>query len=399
MSYPFASRYMDQFPKRLTEQIAQAVTFMSGAVTFVLAAASFMEPELITTFQITEARTALFYIGVFGTIWALARGMISEDTTVFNPEFALKGVTDFTHYIPDHWRGRLHSFDVKREFSELYKLKIVILAEEIVGIFLTSFILMYSVPANSERIVDFFREFTIHVDGLGYVCSFAEFEFRQEATESKKHARNAVDVRGDYYSTKHGKMAASYYGFLESYVHNPRSGLAAGHVPQSLRQHFQPRPTFPGLNPSMSDVDMQTRGGVRRRERSTRAPPLGSTAPPHSPLTSVLLDPHHQPRTTRPETLGTSGNRTRSSHGEEFTKRSIVMQESEHHLDDPDGEPYGPYESSGRLEESTWQTSPIRDPLAREDSEGTVPGQEHGVLGLIYQFQQVNRDNRMGGGG
>ncbi|KAG7134518.1 Autophagy-related protein 9 like [Verticillium longisporum] len=107
MSYPFASRYIDQFPKRLVEQVARSVTFMSGAITFTLAAASFLDPELFLGFEITKDRTALFYIGVFGTIWALAR-------------------------------GRLHSFDVKQEFSELYKLKVVILAEEILGIFLAS---------------------------------------------------------------------------------------------------------------------------------------------------------------------------------------------------------------------------------------------------------------------
>ncbi|KAM0285515.1 hypothetical protein ACHAQH_001465 [Verticillium albo-atrum] len=247
MSYPFASRYIDQFPKRLVEQVARSVTFMSGAITFTLAAASFLDPESFLGFEITKDRTALFYIGVFGSIWALARGMISEETTVFDPEFALKGVLDFTHHMPDHWHGRLHSFDVKQEFSELYKLKIVILAEEILGIFLASFVLIFSAPKSSDQIIDFVREFTIHVDGLGYVCSFAEFDFRK-GVGNQKQPQGVDDVREDYYMTKHGKMAASYYGFLENYVINPKTGMPGGHVPPSMRQQFQPPPAFPGLN-------------------------------------------------------------------------------------------------------------------------------------------------------
>lgn len=40
-------------------------------------------------------------------------------------------------------------------------------------------IFWFSLPDSSEAIVDFFREFTVHVDSLGYVCSFAVFDFNR----------------------------------------------------------------------------------------------------------------------------------------------------------------------------------------------------------------------------
>lgn len=395
MSYPFAVRYMDQFPKRLIEQVAQAVTFMSGAVTFVLAAASFLEPELFLHFQITKDKPALFWIGVFGTIWALARGMISEETMVFNPEFALRGVTDFTHYIPDHWQGRLHSFDVKREFAELYKLKVVILAEEILGIFLASFVLMYSAPRSSDRIVDFFREFTIHVDGLGYVCSFAEFDFKKE-TMGNKPALEAEDVRGDYYATKHGKMAASYYGFLENYVKNPKTGLPGGHLPPSMRHQFQPPPSFPGLNSPTLAADIQgSRAGRSRGGYGQNAwtPRLGPSMTAPSPMASVLLDPRHQPSAGGLETRNTQRSRGRHAHGEAVSRDAIHESGGSDNVDDE-----YLYESGGPLGESQWQTSPLK-PLSREQSAISEDEQQGtGVIGLIHQLQQAHRDNRMGTG-
>lgn len=397
---------MDQFPKRLVEQVAQAVTFMSGAITFVLAAVSFLDPELFLGFEITKDKTALFYIGVFGTIWALARGMISEETMVFNPDFALKGVTDFTHYIPDHWQGRLHTFDVKKEFSELYKLKVVILLEEIVGIFLASFVLMSSAPRSSDRIIDFFREFTIHVDGLGYVCSFAEFDFKKGAAETKQQPE-AEDVRGDYYSTKHGKMAASYYGFLENYVKNPKTGIPGGHLPPSmLRQHFHPPPSFPGLNsPTLAAEVQGSRAGRGRGSHGQAAwtPRLGPSMTAPSPMASVLLDPHHQPSAAGFEIRSPHGHRGRSSRDDQGVKRSVIQESGDSDADawtgskgkEEDDEELD--ESAGPLGESHWQTSPLKR-LSRENSEAPGMGQDTGVLGLIYQFQQAHRDNRMGGG-
>ncbi|GJC99824.1 autophagy protein Apg9 [Colletotrichum higginsianum] len=217
MSYPFASRYIDQFPKKMTEQFARTVTFVAGAITSVLAVASFLDPQLFLGFEITTERSALFYIGLFAAIWAAARGMISEETTVFDPDYALRNVIEYTRYMPDNWKDRLHTADVKREFSELYKLKMLILVEEILGILTASLVLIYSAPKCSDQIIDFFREFTIHVDGVGYICSFAEFDFKKGVGKTKQ-ATGAGDVREDYYSTKHNKMAASYYGFLDNYA-------------------------------------------------------------------------------------------------------------------------------------------------------------------------------------
>ena len=43
----------------------------------------------------------------------------------------------------------------------------------------TPFVLWFALPNCSDKIVDFFREFTVHVDGIGYVCSFAVFDFKR----------------------------------------------------------------------------------------------------------------------------------------------------------------------------------------------------------------------------
>ncbi|KAK2024791.1 autophagy protein Apg9 [Colletotrichum zoysiae] len=409
MSYPFASRYIDQFPKKMTEQFARTVTFVAGAITSVLAVASFLDPQLFLGFEITKDKSALFYIGLFAAIWAAARGMISEETTVFDPDYALRNVIEYTRYMPDNWNGRLHTADVKREFSELYKLKLLILIEEILGILTASFVLIYSAPKCSDQIIDFFREFTIHVDGVGYICSFAEFDFKKGVGKAKQQV-GAGDVREDYYSTKHNKMAASYYGFLDNYVINPRTGIP-GHLPPGSRQTFHPPPAFPGLSSPTLAADMQnSRMGRQDLARSraagggsgqqTRTPRFGPSMTAPSPMASMLLDPHHQPAAT---VFGIrSTHRNRAARGgyqgegviEELTEDGLGvdsrLQSQSAHEDET-------FDGSGPLGESVWETSPPKG-LSRESSMAETGEQDAGVLGLIYQFQQAHRNNPQSGG-
>ncbi|TDZ28085.1 Autophagy-related protein 9 [Colletotrichum spinosum] len=407
MSYPIASVYMDQFPKKMTEQFARSVTFIAGAITFVLAVASFLDPEHFLGFELVLGKSALFYIGIFAATWAAARGMISEETTVFNPEYALRSVIEYIRYMPDHWQRRLHTAEIKREFSGLYKLKVLILIEEILGIITASLVLIISAPKCSDQIIDFFREFTIHVDGVGYVCSFAVFDFKAAAGKEMKPSASG-DVREDYYSTKHGKMAASYYGFLENYVINPKTGMAS-HVPPGSRHHFQPPPAFPGLSSPTLAADMQgsrvnrhdiarvrTPGGLVGQARTPRFGP-SMTAP--SPMASMLLDPHHQPAATTATAFG--GRSTHKSRGQSGHRNQGILEEStEDSLGiDEHSRSQVPFdeeiEGSGPLGESLWETSPPKGP-SRENSTLNTEGQDGGVLGLIYQFQQAHRNNRQG---
>lgn len=399
MSAPFATHYMDLFPKVKTEMVARTVAFISGALATVLAIATVVDPDLFLGFEITHDRTVLFYAAIFTSIWAVARGSISAENTVFDPDYAMRGVIEYTHYEPEHWKDRLHSFDIKQEFSELYKMKLVIFIEEILGILTTPLVLFSTLPNKSDQIVDFFREFTIHVDGLGYVCSFAEFDFKKVAQAEKKPDDENADVRDDYYSTKHGKMEASYYGFMGNYANyalNPKAQSGA-QLPPAMQIHHPP-PVWPGLNspPLVADLHASRMGRSDLQARS-KAPRHRSGMPQPSPIASILLDPHHQP----PANFG--GARPQPQRQQRgaghAVERNIIeestIEESSYagkHQDDEEV-----YEHGGALDESAWQTSPART-LSRDNS-GIEPGKTPGagVVQMIYQFNEAQIKRRPGG--
>lgn len=255
MSYEPASKYVNQFPKEKTVLLSRFVVFVTGSFAAVLGIITLIDPEMFLGFEITKDKTVLFYIGLFGSILAFSRSMIPSESFVFDPETSLKVVAEFTHYLPEEWEGRLHTDEVKNEFSKLYDLKIMVIIRELASVIITPFLLWFSLSKSSERIVDFFREFTIHVDGLGYVCTFATFDFNVGKKKSGyKHKRmpgqgaydstdeDDYELRQNYYATTDGKMLKSYLNFLDHYGGDndgpTTSGSIYGHPPPPAGRHF-----------------------------------------------------------------------------------------------------------------------------------------------------------------
>ena len=418
MSYPFASRYLEQFPKDKTIQVSRFVAFVTGALASVLALASVIDPELFLAFEITPERTVLFYLGVFGTVWAVARGIVPEENLVFDPEYALTNVAEYTHYLPNHWRDRLHTNEVRADFATLYKMKLVIFLEEIVSIIITPLILWFSLPKCSDRLIDFFREFTVHVDGLGYVCSFAVFDFKKGGNNTATlDGEAAQDLREEYYSTKDGKMLASYYGFIDNYVNNQRPGLHP-----TAKSSFHVPPVFPGLMSPTLTAEAHGPTGKRpvRADRHKRAPtrsalsgvmagqPLAHQRTPRfaptgghaSPMGSMLLDPQHQPAPTGPWTQRRFGTQSRLRTSTKPLEDPLEDEEGA--LLDNDGRS-GADGSEGGADDShlgeSWKTTRAGtvDETGGEDVEATNeergPG---GILGLVYQFSKAQEGRGAG---
>ncbi len=102
------------WPKSLLTTMYSFVAFISGSFAAVLFLATVLDPDIFVHLEITSHRTVLFYLTVFGSILAVARGMIPEDNRVFDPELLMTEVITYTHYMPDEWKGQLHSKMVGR---------------------------------------------------------------------------------------------------------------------------------------------------------------------------------------------------------------------------------------------------------------------------------------------
>lgn len=252
LSNESALNYISQFPKELTNLSMKFISFISGSLVAILVILTILDPENFLNFEITEGRTTLFYISTLGAIFTICKNSINEDkNTVFEPEASLRYVAQFTHYLPIEWEGKYHTEEVKNDFCSIYNLRIVLILKEILSLVFLPYILYFRLPNNSSKIIDFFREFSVHVDGLGYICTFAMFNFENnkdkptnvfipessntKITNNKKiYNRDAAttinnnemknsnpELSKDYYTSNDDKMIKSYLYFLESYGDEP----------------------------------------------------------------------------------------------------------------------------------------------------------------------------------
>ena len=70
----------------------------------------------------------------------------------------------------------------------------LLFVEELASIVLTPFVLYFSLPACVPAILSFARDFTVHVDGVGDICSLAAFDFARHGNLKYGSPSNAPKV-------------------------------------------------------------------------------------------------------------------------------------------------------------------------------------------------------------
>ncbi len=99
------------------------------------------------------------------------------------------------------------------QFAALFQNKIVMFFHELLSVLIAPYIFLVSLPECASRIIDFFREFSLRVDSLGYVCSFAVFDFKHHGNAAYGAPADSTDAVDDYKTSKGGKMEASFLTF------------------------------------------------------------------------------------------------------------------------------------------------------------------------------------------
>lgn len=248
-SHKKAAKYLEQFHNDKLLGLARIVSFVLGSCVMVLLILSLIRQDLLTQFELSSGRTALWYIGVFTVIIAICRSIVPDTLRTDDPNRLMRAVIEYTHYDPKHWHGKYYSSDVHAEFSSLHKYKMSILLYELVGILTTPLLLCFALPKKSKEVVDFFREFTVHVEGVGYVCSFALFDFERHG-----NPRYGVPIHkapSKYHQSSHGKLEKSFISFAANHPDwNPPDALGS-----QFLMHQTTNRNNKGQCPSPADTD------------------------------------------------------------------------------------------------------------------------------------------------
>ncbi|XP_022727665.1 autophagy-related protein 9-like isoform X2 [Durio zibethinus] len=206
-----AAEYLKQFPSPIISIIAKFISFVSGGFAAILIIIAFLEESLLEGHIF--GRNLFWYAAIFGTITAISRAAVTDELLVLDPEGAMSMVVQHTHYMPKRWRGKENTEIVRIEFETLFQYTGMMLLEEMASIFLTPFLLLFVVPKRVDDILRFIADFTVHIEGVGEVCSFSAFDFQKHGNGNYASPQNMPRAQ----RSSQGKMEKSFLSFQSSY--------------------------------------------------------------------------------------------------------------------------------------------------------------------------------------
>ncbi|XP_049886330.1 autophagy-related protein 9A [Pectinophora gossypiella] len=174
-----ATKYLASFSSPITTVFAKNIVFLSASVLGVLVVLSVYDEDVLTVEHV------LTIITILGCVLAAARALIGEEerlgggcTGPARGEELFIQVLGHVHYLPAAWRGRAHTKDVAAHFQQLFQFRAVYILFELLSPLLCPLVLL-SLRSRALDIVDFYRNFTVCVLGIGDVCSFAQLDIRR----------------------------------------------------------------------------------------------------------------------------------------------------------------------------------------------------------------------------
>ncbi|KAJ8337438.1 hypothetical protein SKAU_G00386580 [Synaphobranchus kaupii] len=222
---------MNSFTSPLLAVMARNVAFFSGSVLAVLIALTVYDEDVLTVQHILTAITVL------GVVITITRSFIPDEHMVWCPEQLLQCVLAHIHYMPDHWKGNANKSETRDEMAQLFQYKAVFILEELLSPIVTPFILIFLLRNKSLEIIDFFRNFTVEVLGVGDICSFAQMDIRRHGNPQwMSEGQTEASV---YQQAENGKTELSLMHFT---IKNPRwqppqeSSVFISHLKEKVQQ-------------------------------------------------------------------------------------------------------------------------------------------------------------------
>ncbi|XP_026730706.1 autophagy-related protein 9A, partial [Trichoplusia ni] len=233
-----ATKYLASFSSPITTVIAKNVVFLSASVLGVLVVLSVYDEDVLTVEHV------LSIITILGCILAGARALIGEEerlgggcTGPARGEELFVQVLGHVHYLPAAWTRRAHTKDVAAHFQQLFQFRAVYIVFELLSPLLCPLVLL-SLRSRALDIVDFYRNFTVSVLGIGDVCSFAQLDIRRHGHPDWHTAGKAKASNGNtqYDQGEGGKTELSLVAFSCRHPGWQPTEPSQRHFLRSLRQ-------------------------------------------------------------------------------------------------------------------------------------------------------------------
>lgn len=231
-SLPLARLYLNQTScGKVTASMCKFLALVSGSLASTLALLVLFDKDFKLDLQVTPSRTVVYYLTLFGSLFALSyKGIPNSERIHYDLGDLSTRWTEETHY--DFYQADLDpvksSHATQRGLESFYQHRFYLLLKELISVWLVPFIFIWSLPECSHSILQFVRFHTLPIDGLGLVCSLAAFDFGKHPpafapqinplkAENDGSGSDILFANGDSRARGIPKMEASFLNFQLNY--------------------------------------------------------------------------------------------------------------------------------------------------------------------------------------
>lgn len=196
-AYSYATKYVDQFENPIVTTISNFGTLILGSLLGSLLVISIINDNFIN-YELFFGRSVLFTIGILSAAIAFFRSLMKKDDYVFEANELFKKIAEHAHYFTDNWIRNSHKKKYMRKFSTYFRLKVVIYLEEILSVFITPILFIYTISELADDIVSFMRNHTTsNEDRLARICNI-NFESQPQEEDDEKLRYSVIGFELNY---------------------------------------------------------------------------------------------------------------------------------------------------------------------------------------------------------
>lgn len=175
-SLSYSNEYIKQFPSPLLEIIGKFIGLIAGTFIGLFLIFSILDESILLYVRLFD-RSLIFYTGIFGAISAASRTLIkSPNENIYNPEDIMNKISKYTYYMPFEWIDKCNTYYVRNEFLKMFKYKLFLFLNDLISVITTPIILIFVLPKQSDKIINFLVNNTIYNKETGNICMFSEFK-------------------------------------------------------------------------------------------------------------------------------------------------------------------------------------------------------------------------------
>jgi autophagy-related protein 9 len=245
-SYQAGTKYVGLFgTSEWVAAIGKLLVFLGGAVGGVLLMFGILNDAILLHVQLW-GRNLLWYAGMAGIVYSVGKALLptkeatpSVTRNLFQDmDTALKNVSQYTHYYPEHWKGRGWDAGVYNSFKRYFDTKVKLFLWEVAALVLAPYILFFKLSQCAPAICEFCLLSKARMAaGGGDVCGFSTFDFDtfgDEAWEGRTLGKSVMlrqELPSESQNTTHPLAGESL----------TESIMRTGNLEDATRLHPKPR--------------------------------------------------------------------------------------------------------------------------------------------------------------